>query len=122
MSSKKPKFVDTKVDHTATQMRKGILGYCVLQILSRGPAYSSDILLTLQEADLVVSGGTIYPLLTRLKEDGLVAHKWRESKQGPPRKYFTVTPKGIDALEALKTDIDSMYKSVKKVERTTAKA
>lgn len=121
MSSKKAEQSE-QPNSAATQLRKGVLGYCVLQILSRGPAYSSEILLTLQEADLVVTGGTIYPLLTRLKTDGLVAHKWRESKQGPPRKYFTVTPKGLDQMELIKTDIESMTKAIKKLEKIAAKA
>lgn len=118
MSSKKPTPPSSPVS-LATQLRKGVLGYCVLQILSLGPAYSSDILQNLQEADLAVSGGTIYPLLSRFKSDGLITHKWRESKQGPPRKYFTVTPKGIDAVVAMKDDIEAMYKVVKKLERRT---
>ena len=74
-----------------SQMRKGLLEYCILSIISRGEAYSSDILETLKRAQLVVVEGTVYPLLTRMKNEGLLSYRWQESTGGPPRKYHTLT-------------------------------
>jgi len=81
-----------------TQMRKGFLVYCVLLLCSRGNVYSSDIIKKLRDADLVVVEGTIYPLLSRLQKDGLLAHNWKESTQGPPRKYYQITDNGKNVL------------------------
>src|ERR1017187_3991447 len=85
-----------------TQMRKGFLVYCVLLICSHGDVYSSDIIKRLHSASLVVVEGTIYPLLSRLQKDGLLLHNWQESAQGPPRKYYRVSPSGQKVLEELK--------------------
>lgn len=83
-----------------SQMRKGVLELCILAIISRsGDVYASDILDRLKEAELIVVEGTLYPLLTRLKNDGLLSYRWEESKSGPPRKYYQITPEG-DALFA----------------------
>ena len=100
-----------------TQLRKGMLSYCVLRICALGPVYSSDILQNLQLAGLEASGGTVYPLLSRLKTDGLLSYRWRENKQGPPRKYFTITNEGEAAMRAYKAAIDDMQTVIKKVER-----
>lgn len=78
----------------AVQLRKGFLAYCVLKVCSHEPVYTSDIIRKLREAELVVVEGTIYPLLSRLQRDGLLRHEWRESEQGPPRKYYAVTDAG----------------------------
>jgi len=83
-----------KVENTKVQMRKGVLDYCILSIISRGEVYASDILGTLKEAKLLVVEGTVYPLLTRLKNAGFVSYEWKESTSGPPRKYFQLTPSG----------------------------
>ncbi len=82
------------VDNAKSQMRKGMLEYCILLLLDREPAYASDIIKRLKEAELLVVEGTLYPLLTRLKNDGLLSYEWQESTQGPPRKYYTLTPSG----------------------------
>ena len=82
------------VDNVRSQMRKGMLEYCILLLLHRGAAYASDIILKLKEAHLIVVEGTLYPLLTRLKNDGLLSYEWRESTQGPPRKYYALTTEG----------------------------
>lgn len=89
------------VDNIKAQMRKGILEYCVLSIISRGDSYASAILNELKAAEMIVMEGTLYPILTRQKNQGLLAYRWEESPQGPPRKYYTLTPAGHEYLEAL---------------------
>lgn len=88
-------------ENTQTQMRKGILEYCVLLIISRGEIYASDIIAELKQAKLLVVEGTLYPLLTRLKNNGLLAYNWVESTSGPPRKYYVLTPVGEQILKQL---------------------
>ena len=89
------------VENTISQMRKGILEYCILAVISRVEIYASDILTELKEAHLIVVEGTLYPLLTRLKNAGLLAYTWKESQQGPPRKYFLLTDDGRNFLKEL---------------------
>lgn len=89
------------VENTQVQMRKGILEFCILHIISRGEVYASDMLEELTAARIMVVEGTLYPLLTRLKNAGLVEYKWVESTSGPPRKYYTLTPTGKIFLESL---------------------
>ena len=88
-------------ENTQTQMRKGILEYCVLLIIFRGEIYASDIIAELKQAKLLVVEGTLYPLLTRLKNNGLLAYNWVESTSGPPRKYYVLTPAGEQILKQL---------------------
>jgi len=88
-------------ENTQTQMRKGILEYCVLLIISRGEIYASDIIAELKQAKLLVVEGTLYPLLTRLKNNGLLAYNWVESTSGPPRKYYVLTEDGKQILKQL---------------------
>jgi PadR family transcriptional regulator PadR len=90
-------------ENTQTQMRKGILEYCVLLIISRGEIYASDIIAELKQAKLLVVEGTLYPLLTRLKNNGLLAYNWVESTSGPPRKYYVLTEDGKSILKQLDT-------------------
>ena len=94
------------------QMRKGVLELCILAIIATQDAYASDIIAKLKENRLIVVEGTLYPLLTRLKNDGLTMYRWEESKSGPPRKYHQITPKGKLALEELKTDWYDLVGSV----------
>lgn len=83
------------LDNAKVQMRKGILEYCILSIIrSEGVVYASDILAVLKDARLLVVEGTLYPLLTRLKNSGLLSYEWKESASGPPRKYYKLTPLG----------------------------
>src|SRR3546814_15617710 len=89
------------VENTQTQMRKGILEYCILSIISRGEIYASDIIGELREARLLVVEGTLYPLLTRLKNNGLLSYNWVESASGPPRNYYSLYPAGHEVLEKL---------------------
>ncbi|MEY3593146.1 MAG: hypothetical protein RL041_118 [Bacteroidota bacterium] len=91
------------LENTQSQMRKGILEYCILQIISQGSCYSSDILDRLKQAKLLVVEGTLYPLLTRLKNGGLLSYRWEESKSGPPRKYFEITETGAVFLASLRS-------------------
>ncbi|RNI25641.1 PadR family transcriptional regulator [Rufibacter latericius] len=91
-----------KVENTQVQMRKGILEYCILEIIARGEAYASDMLEELTAAKMIVVEGTLYPLLTRLKNAGLLDYSWVESTSGPPRKYYKLTTTGTEFLEQLR--------------------
>ena len=82
-------------ENTQIQMRKGILEYCILSIISQGEIYASDIISELKKAQLLVVEGTLYPLLNRLRTNGLLSYEWRESTSGPPRKYYTITDAGL---------------------------
>jgi PadR family transcriptional regulator PadR len=106
------------VENTISQMRKGILEYCILAVINRGEIYASDILTELKEAHLIVVEGTLYPLLTRLKNAGLLAYTWKESQQGPPRKYFLLTDEGRNFLK----ELDETWKDLNySVNKTTQK-
>ena len=95
-----------------SQMRKGLLEYCILSIISRQEAYASDILETLKESRLRVVEGTLYPLLTRMKNEGLLAYRWQESTGGPPRKYYTLTASGQELLAQLDDEWQSIYQAI----------
>ena len=88
-------------DNVKAQMRKGILEYCILAILSREDSYAPKIIAELKEAEMIVVEGTLYPILTRQKNSGLLTYRWEESPQGPPRKDYTLTDKGRDYLKTL---------------------
>ena len=88
-------------DNVKAQMRKGILEYCILAILSREDSYAPKIIAELKEAEMIVVEGTLYPILTRQKNSGLLTYRWEESPQGPPRKYYTLTDMGRDYLKTL---------------------
>ena len=89
------------VDNIKAQMRKGILEYCILSIISRGDSYASAIISELKAAEMIVVEGTLYPILTRQKNQGLLSYRWEESPHGPPRKYYTITDLGREYLAAL---------------------
>ncbi|MEL1242141.1 PadR family transcriptional regulator [Flavobacterium flavipallidum] len=89
------------IENTKAQMRKGVLEFCILSVLKKQDAYTSEILETLKNAKLLVVEGTIYPLLTRLKNDGLLTYRWEESTSGPPRKYYGLTDEGQNFLNEL---------------------
>lgn len=92
-------------DRLLSQMRRGTIEYCVLAILKEGERYGFDLVKSLGEVDgMVTSEGTIYPLLTRLRKDGLVSSAWKESSQGPPRRYYRITRKGERALADFATE------------------
>ena len=100
------------LENTKAQMRKGILEYCILSILSGDPRYASDIIKELKEGKVIVVEGTLYPLLTRLKNGGLLSYRWEESQQGPPRKYYELTPQGRDYLKELDSSWEELVESV----------
>ncbi len=110
-----------KIENTKAQMRKGVLEYCILSILRDGEAYTSDILDTLKDAKMLVVEGTIYPLLTRLKNAGLLSYRWEESSSGPPRKYYDLTETGRLFLKELNTTWDELQLAVNRVTTTTTK-
>jgi PadR family transcriptional regulator, regulatory protein PadR len=105
-------------ENAKAQMRKGVLEFCILSILSRGDAYATDILNMLKESQLIVVEGTLYPLLSRQKNSGLLSYRWEESTQGPPRKYYALTEKGREVLKELEASwrelIDAVDSILKK--------
>jgi len=103
------------IDNAKAQMRKGILEYCILSILAKKDLYTSDIIRALKENDLIVVEGTLYPLLTRQKNAGLLHYRWEESTQGPPRKYYSLTEIGRSYLKELDQSWDALINSVKSI-------
>ena len=104
-------------DNIKSQMRKGYLEYCILLILRKKAAYASDIISELKDAKMIVVEGTLYPLLTRLKNSELLDYRWEESTQGPPRKYYEMTEKGIRFLEELDIAWDEINQVVIKLKQ-----
>lgn len=103
---------EATIEAAKAEMRRGMLEYCILLIISRGKIYATDILKALMAADLIVVEGTLYPLLNRLRAEGLLDYTWEESKSGPPRKYYTLTPKGKENLGQLKATWKSLVESI----------
>jgi PadR family transcriptional regulator PadR len=101
------------VENNKAQMRKGILEYCILSVISGNSCYASDIISRLKEAKVIVVEGTLYPLLTRQKNAGLLSYRWEESQQGPPRKYYEITDEGTRYLQELDKSWDELVESVK---------
>lgn len=108
------------VENVKSQMRKGMLEYCIMLLLHREAAYASDIIQKLKEARLIVVEGTLYPLLTRLKNDELLSYEWVESNQGPPRKYYRLTEKGEAFLNELKHAWQELNDTVSHLTDTSA--
>jgi PadR family transcriptional regulator PadR len=106
-----------KIENTKAQMRKGVLEYCILSVLRDQDAYVAEILSTLKDAKMLVVEGTIYPLLTRLKNAGLLNYRWEESTSGPPRKYYGLTETGKLFLKELNTTWDNLQNAVSLVTR-----
>ena len=103
------------VENTQAQMRKGILEYCILSVLEKESVYASDIIRQLKEAKVIVVEGTLYPILTRQKNAGLLSYRWEESTQGPPRKYYELTDKGKEFLLQLDTSWEELVEAIKLV-------
>ena len=101
-----------KVENTKAQMRKGVLEMCILGLIAKQDAYPSDIIKELKKAELIVVEGTLYPLLSRLKNAGLLEYYWQESKSGPPRKYYQITNSGQEFLDALHDGWTKLSKAV----------
>ncbi len=108
-----------KIENTKAQMRKGVLEYCILSILNNKDAYVAEILKTLKDAKMLVVEGTIYPLLTRLKNAGLLNYRWEESTSGPPRKYYELTETGKLFLNELNSTWSELQQAVNLVTNTT---
>lgn len=104
-----------KLENTQVQMRKGVLEFCILHIISRGEVYASDMLEELTSAKIMVVEGTLYPLLTRLRKAELVEYRWVESLSGPPRKYYTLTDTGNSFLESLKKTWEELMNSTNQI-------
>ena len=101
------------VENSKSQMRKGMLEYCVMLLLRHQPLYAADIITRLKDANMIVVEGTLYPLLNRLKKDGLLKYEWQESTQGPPRKYYALTDEGLDLLQQLDANWQDLSLTVK---------
>jgi len=104
-----------------TQMRKGLLVYCVLLLLKDGKVYTTEIIRALRQAELIVVEGTLYPLLNRLSKDKLLSYEWQESEQGPPRKYYGLTEEGHALLNELKKTYHQLHNSVNQLEKGSKK-
>ena len=102
---------------TETQMRKGMLVYCVLLLLKNGKVYTSEIIRALREAELIVVEGTLYPLLNRLAKDNLLAYEWQESEQGPPRKYYWLTKEGSALQKELQVTYHRLHATINALEK-----
>ena len=100
--------MDNITENVRSQMRKGVLEYCILCLLSKEDAYASSLLTQLKEANMIVVEGTLYPMLIRQKNQGLLTYRWEESTQGPPRKYYCITDKGREQLK----DMDSAWQDM----------
>ncbi len=104
--------MSSNLENTQAQMRKGVLEFCILSILSHEEVYPSDIIERMKQSKLIVVEGTLYPLLTRLKNGGLLQYRWEESKSGPPRKYYSLTPLGEKFLEELRLTWKELVEAV----------
>jgi PadR family transcriptional regulator PadR len=104
--------MNPNAENTKAQMRKGVLEYCILAIIAEKEIYASDIIEKMKEAQLIVVEGTLYPLLTRLKNSGLLAYSWVESNAGPPRKYYKLTEEGMAFLNELHSSWQELIQSV----------
>lgn len=103
------------VDNVKSQMRKGMLEYCIMLLLEQKAYYSSDIIVELKRANLIVVEGTLYPLLSRLKKESLLDYEWQESPSGPPRKYYKLTAEGRNVLAALDEGWDTLSETVGRI-------
>lgn len=103
------------IERNTAQMRKGVLELCILSIVSQRDAYASDIIEKLKEAKMIVVEGTLYPLLTRLKNDSMLSYRWEESTQGPPRKYYRITEEGQQVLDRMAIEWKELVEAVEQL-------
>lgn len=108
------------IESSKAQMRKGLLEFCILLVLLKGEAYPSDIIVSLKQAGLDMPEGTLYPLLTRLKNEELLQYRWEESTMGPPRKYFSISEKGRDFLKILDASWEEITGAVQQLKNKTS--
>ena len=109
------RYQHMKIENTTAQMRKGILEFCILSLISGGDLYTSEILEALKKGKMLVVEGTVYPLLTRLKNANLLNYRWEESSSGPPRKYYSITEEGEAFLAELQIVWNELNKAVKSI-------
>lgn len=107
-----------KIENTKSQMKKGILEFCILSIINQKEVYPSEVIEELKRSELIVVEGTIYPLLTRLKNAEILTYRWQESTSGPPRKYYSITKKGKDFLKELEETWNNIAQSVSKITKS----
>jgi PadR family transcriptional regulator, regulatory protein PadR len=105
-------------ENAKAQMRKGILEYCILSVLEKKDSYASDVINVLKENDLIVVEGTLYPLLTRLKNSGFLSYRWEESTQGPPRKYYVLSENGRTYLKEMDSSWEELVKAVESIKKS----
>ncbi|MDO4763781.1 MAG: PadR family transcriptional regulator [Flavobacteriaceae bacterium] len=103
------------IENTKAQMRKGILEFCILSLISRKEMYVSDLISALKDGKLDVVEGTLYPLLTRLKNAEILSYRWEESSGGPPRKYYQITDKGREFLAELEKTWGELTEAVNQI-------
>lgn len=106
-----------RIENAKAQMRKGVLEYCILTILAQNDCYASDIIKKMKESELIVVEGTLYPLLTRQKNAGLLSYRWEESTQGPPRKYYRLTDEGSEFLNHLNVSWEDLVQAVQSIKK-----
>jgi PadR family transcriptional regulator PadR len=104
-----------KEENVKIQMRKGVIDYCVLAILANGDSYAPAIITELKKAEMIVVEGTLYPILTRMKNAGYLTYRWEESPQGPPRKYYTLTEAGHEHLASLDEAWDTLVEQINNI-------
>lgn len=109
--------MDANQENIRAQMRKGLLEYCILSILAQKDAYASSIIEEMKAANMIVVEGTLYPLLIRLKNQGMLSYRWEESPQGPPRKYYEITPKGKMQLEEMSAAWDEIVETIQTLKK-----
>ena len=109
--------MEIAAENIKSQMRKGVLEYCILSILSKKEAYASSMLEELKAADMLVVEGTIYPMLIRQKNQGLLTYRWEESPQGPPRKYYSITDKGREVLAQMDAEWTDIVKTIDTIKK-----
>ena len=107
-----------KIENTKSQMKKGILEFCILTIIKRKEVYPSEVIEELKKSELIVVEGTIYPLLTRLKNAEILTYRWQESTSGPPRKYYSITKQGEKFLKELEETWNNIAESVTKITKS----
>lgn len=105
-------------ENIKAQMRKGVLEYCILSVLDENDAYVNDLIEALKKAELIVVEGTLYPMLTRLKNAEFLEYRWEESTSGPPRKYYSLTPSGKSFLKELSSTWNNLQNSVNQLTNT----
>ena len=104
-------------ENVRAQMRKGVLEYCILSLLAKEDSYATSIISSLKDVNMIVVEGTLYPLLIRQKNQGLLTYRWEESPQGPPRKYYSITDKGREQLSQMDEAWNEIISTIEKIKK-----